>query len=685
MQELEEAYISSPVPDFAATLTTQADEDTLAHAENISFLRRQSSVSPERSLARSERAYSNRYPYWEDLQRLERQNRRRLLRQVEMSRRIPIIRQGEESTNSRASYTNRTPHRQSLYDWAPGSDEEDADTMLGTLRDLGHLNESRENLPNYAQSRWSNWIQNPGAERAGRPNYRSNQQGREETSIRRVPSSRENLRSWIGMYRSISHEPQDSTLSLQQSDERFRRRAHARSQLQMYVMERDRQTRESVDRDATSTRLYRSERPNNLYELSTRISSHIDLRAAYKQIFHEKPSLARFRDSIAYISQLRRCVSTRESFNLAKSTGLLSDIESYDNAILHSPVSSVAPSSWLNPGAVWSGTQISSPDALGLISSANTSQQHDRRENARRTSGAWNGESLLQEPTRPGSSGEGYPTSSPSNLTNALNASMAIDTPSGRAYPRSSECRIVDHWPVKITLHTVDLDTSILTGTMEAYNIPDKTSPQRESSMKSYFDGEIIDFRNFGLETENFRSDGIETDTVYWRELGPFKYLKDEEINAKILDKTWMRRCSVQWDIESTNKLGDQEDHELDDRWILMRWKGRSRSPAQKCSNHALLERSFLSPSPSRWGLTISGFYYIAMHRLTGRIEGFYYDPGSQPYQQLSMRPDNQIEEQPSLDSKMRNILNSTDLSETIQNRDSNVEVKKWWPAYEIR
>lgn len=39
------------------------------------------------------------------------------------------------------------------------------------------------------------------------------------------------------------------------------------------------------------------------------------------------------------------------------------------------------------------------------------------------------------------------------------------------------------------------------------------------------------------------------------------------------------------------------------------------------------------------WGLTIRGFYYVAVHRFTGRIEALYYDTGSQPFQELKMRP----------------------------------------------
>lgn len=52
------------------------------------------------------------------------------------------------------------------------------------------------------------------------------------------------------------------------------------------------------------------------------------------------------------------------------------------------------------------------------------------------------------------------------------------------------------------------------------------------------------------------------------------------------------------------------------------------------------LERCFITPTDSRQGLTISGFYYISLRRSDGQIEGLYYDPGSSPYQQLSLKPE---------------------------------------------
>ena len=51
-------------------------------------------------------------------------------------------------------------------------------------------------------------------------------------------------------------------------------------------------------------------------------------------------------------------------------------------------------------------------------------------------------------------------------------------------------------------------------------------------------------------------------------------------------------------------------------------------------------ERCFITPTDSRQGLTISGFYYISLRREDGHIEGLYYDPGISPYQQLSLKPE---------------------------------------------
>jgi hypothetical protein len=56
-----------------------------------------------------------------------------------------------------------------------------------------------------------------------------------------------------------------------------------------------------------------------------------------------------------------------------------------------------------------------------------------------------------------------------------------------------------------------------------------------------------------------------------------------------------------------------------------------------------LIERCVLAPSHPRSGLTISGFYYISLNREAGLIEGLYYDPGSSPYQYLTLNPEERM------------------------------------------
>lgn len=59
-------------------------------------------------------------------------------------------------------------------------------------------------------------------------------------------------------------------------------------------------------------------------------------------------------------------------------------------------------------------------------------------------------------------------------------------------------------------------------------------------------------------------------------------------------------------------------------------------SPAEKC---------FISPqtSPDVGVLTIGGFYFLSLRRSNGQIQGFYYDPKSQPYQELKLRPQKRL------------------------------------------
>ncbi|KAL9111431.1 MAG: hypothetical protein Q9227_004108 [Pyrenula ochraceoflavens] len=607
LRELEQAYISSPVPNLAATLTTQAEEDT--HEENLRFLRRQPSRSPDRSLNRRQRAYltaTTNILSEEETQRLDRENRRRLIRSIDMSRRIPVVGQGmrqdESNLHRRSNYANRTPNRQSLYDWAPGSDDEDAQSMLNSLRDLGHLNESRENLPSYAQSRWATWRNGVGADRQDRPNFRNNPQPRDE------PSGSITLRSWTDEH--TAGEPQDPSLSLHQSLERHRRRAHARSQLTAYVLDRDRFNNQSPAREPTSTRLHRSER-SNLYNIPA-YRARRNLSEACKKMVENDPSLQKFKNSMIYLSGLRSCESSAEAVELGRQLNHVHELTKAERPAKSPPAHRPTPSSWLTPGAVWQGKQLSSQDSNTAAIIRNQNADLER-----------NYHTVLPGDPRTSQSNSLAPQAlDPHDNVGSAVLQDITSLPDRPTYP--------EHWPVRITLHTVDYSTSTVTGTMEAFNIPDRASPERESSMKSFFEGEIIDFVNYSLQTEGFDA-GIEADTLYWRGLGPFRDLCAHAMQYKLCDKKWLRKCGA--------------------------------------------KRQFLSDSPASCGLTIRGFYYIAMERSTGKIEGLYYDPESQPYQQLILKPADSIENADVVSQKNWEMSNS----------DEGMQRRKWWPAYEFR
>jgi hypothetical protein len=70
--------------------------------------------------------------------------------------------------------------------------------------------------------------------------------------------------------------------------------------------------------------------------------------------------------------------------------------------------------------------------------------------------------------------------------------------------------------------------------------------------------------------------------------------------------------------VQHSGRCGQLEQHPV----IYMRWK----------------EQFFVHSCQQDCGLTIAGFYYVALHRQTGQLKGFYYDPCSSPFQELNLR-----------------------------------------------
>ena len=88
--------------------------------------------------------------------------------------------------------------------------------------------------------------------------------------------------------------------------------------------------------------------------------------------------------------------------------------------------------------------------------------------------------------------------------------------------------------------------------------------------MNSFFEGEIIDFQKHSLATENFRSDGLETDVTYWRNIGPFRDL------SKMIQRTQGAEGG-EVEEEMVRCLGSRDwlENVLGREWVLMRWKGK--------------------------------------------------------------------------------------------------------------
>ena len=248
-------------------------------------------------------------------------------------------------------------------------------------------------------------------------------------------------------------------------------------------------------------------------------------------------------NTVRYLESLRLCESRNEGMHAADDSGF-DPKELYphnvDDFLLDTSILPAPPAtSFLHPGCVFSGTQHAMP-ARWLT---------------------WNDPVLPSNRSRVRLPNFGTPaprTTSPVHTptqANPTTPSQSRDRPTP-----APETIIDDHWPVKVSLHAVDLDEMTLSGTMEACDVPDKASPAKTSNITTYLEGEIIDFRRFTLETKSFKADS-RVDGVYWRKLPPFRDMKDEEAVTKcLLSREWIEK-------------------ELMEKWVLMRWKGSSLPP----------------------------------------------------------------------------------------------------------
>lgn len=430
---------------------------------------------------------------------------------VEINRRIPIVRRQREEPGNMPNYEGRIPSSRSLYGWAPGSDDEDDGP--------GQEEDSDEEHPR------------PLLHAITDRNILSGRNPRHEPTGRSPPILvGDEPAEGLGRFRNLPISTMEVLLQSARRQSRFSRTRTLESYLLDRYADRSNQDSENGERTGASSnsRAYRylpSHRADSHQNLT-----HSDLRArttAHRQMHPDQSVNSLLKDTINYLDRLRYSNSYEESISSAAATGFIS-LENTgwadeDFILDTSSIARPAACSWLRPGMVFSGSQRAASTGCPVLS---------QRVHA---------------------------PSDPVIVNGSDSTRINVYTSNRRRYFADTRD---ENWPVKVTIHNINYEDMTLSGTMEAYNIPDKTSPTHDAHIVTFLEGEIIDFSTHSLETKNFKADA-EIDSTYWRELQPFKDLSEGQMIESLVSRKWITE-------------------ELAKGWILMRWKGEFRRQWQK-------------------------------------------------------------------------------------------------------
>ncbi|KAK5148805.1 hypothetical protein LTR04_000480, partial [Oleoguttula sp. CCFEE 6159] len=502
------------------------------------------------------------------------------------------------------AYGDRVPSQQSLYDWAPATEEEDEAELQEILVELREQqsNTPPEILRVSGQSQLA-------VERERESRARSHFLGliqpaqTSESSLRStaiLQSARRNPRFSSARSRDYAHQrsgmPGERIDHMNDDHERDRsmsarwNRYAAMNSTESSRYEANRLAWQAMQRSLDGPSSYM----NQLHQLNP-VQRDRDSRAridAYRRGYLESPaertptppsapgissssssSPPFVENAIKYLSRLRDGPVYEDAATAAHENGfILKDDKpsGYDDFLMDtSTIPPLSETSWLMPGAVFQGNQ----HAGGQHASAVTST------------------TLYRMPGNQSITSTTYtPASGPFDSTRPwLSHNFVAPT----SFPPSSTTGNQDSWPVKVTIHAVDYEKMTLAGTMEAFNVPSHPpsfinilasantassasssftppstvhsqanppnstaplTPPPKPPITTYLEGEIIDFATHTLLTEAFDSSPA-TDALYWRKLLPFAHLSVAGVASMLVNRTAL--------------AGLMKD------WVLMRWKER--------------------------------------------------------------------------------------------------------------
>ncbi|KAG9191210.1 hypothetical protein G6011_09298 [Alternaria panax] len=370
--------------------------------------------------------------------------------------------------------------------------------------------------------------------------------------------------------------------------------------------------------------------------------------------------------TVKYLSRIRHCQSEDESWERARDAGILTKDYFLQHADFVADTAAIPPpteTSWLAPGAILSGCQ----HATTMPAVTTSYSRH----------------AALPPPIRPW-------IWNPSEASTSRNSQHADAQPHQDRWPVKVTIHHVDweQMALSATMEAYNVPSHPHSHTIFPTNnaAPPVT---RTSSITTYLEGEILDFNNHTLLTESFKSNAA-NDATYWRKLPPFQKMSDEDVVRALTSKKWLTQVLGQdwmlmrWKercfVKSLNRSTPDPVLPPPSTTIPSSYPTADAGPApnpwaatgsanyvpsapntsaqpspyrivrnaqtgraeveitpQPLFNPATNDAEHATFDDSGCGLTISGFYYVALDRRNGMLEGLYYDPQSSPYQCLKL------------------------------------------------
>lgn len=548
------AQLATPVLDLAATLATPHEQE--ADDENVSFLRTRLPTPPadldgstadfvESGMPRTTRSpTSATIPPLRDartgqvISRTNPESQRRTRHSTAAQQATGYGTTAEQTWSSRTFGHNYPAYA----GWAPGSSDEEEEPMPA----LSNSTQSSAQVYN----EWSSRMRELRAARSTRGDLSHlleqviETQNELDAYMRPAREARQALQ---GVTRSRTHLPLPQYLldrerhgeENEDNDRQGSQRNHARNTMILQQQQQQQQQQ----------RRHQQRQQQLLTEMQQRVSraQNDSQRQRNTDISSPGAKLKPLEDAIKYLGHIKTYATEEERIEAAVDAGLLHEGKPQDwNDFICQPTYIEPPpeSSWLKPGGSFAGTQRAAGAtcmhlpylARGIHPEASSRRRMRSERLYQEEFQRPNTHAFVQ--TNPGRNRVVY-------TTELLNPQSVGEKPHDD-----------EEWPVKVVIHGVDYSNMTLTGTMEASNVPDKTSPSHESSITTYLEGEIIDFNLHSLETKTFNNANARVDGTYWRKLEPFKQFSDEQMVKNLLSKSWIN------DVLMKN-------------WVLMRWKGK--------------------------------------------------------------------------------------------------------------